>query len=330
MARVPDSETEKRSFWSACEVLGPATVELEWKRLAGEEYEAGKMFLRPMQQLATRYPCMRSYTCGCDHRVVIHSDDDIVAVCACNPRACDTFRLTKSDIIIYELDHFALHKAVAEALSLEPAKAEDSYARGVAQAGYYSPRLGARFPVFLTIHTEPEDYRNAVFTLATKNSEPFIVVAPTTDLFPPDSLEILSLKKCALFTLSNMLVVDGSGRMTASSSCKAMLTRFSAQASITGKVELLCLNDTFFYSQDYHSILANGHEFGLTSTQSHVIEILCEAYRNGTPDVGKDYIMEEIGSLCDRRLRDVFSRDREAFKCLIRPGTRRGTYRLNI
>jgi len=305
-------------------------VEFKWKQLAGEEYEAGKVFLRPMQELATRYPCLRSYTCGCDHRVVIHSEDDIVATCTCNPQACETFRLTKSDIIIYELDRSILHKSVAEALSLEPTKAETPNMHGAAQIGFYSPRPGARFSVFLTIHAEPEDYRSTIFALAAKNSEPFIVVAPTADLLPPDSLEILSLKKSALFTLSDMLVMDNSGKMAASPSCKVMLTRFCAQISNTGRAELLCLNDTFFHSQDYHSILINGREFGLTPTQSHVVEILCEAYRNGTPDVGKDYIMEEIGSLCDRRLRDVFSRDREAFKCLIRPGKRRGTYRLNI
>ncbi len=47
------------SFWSACEMLvGPAAVELDWKQLAGEEYEAAKAFLRPMQELATRYPCL--------------------------------------------------------------------------------------------------------------------------------------------------------------------------------------------------------------------------------------------------------------------------------
>jgi hypothetical protein len=164
---------DRKGFWAACERLsGPATVELEWRQLAGDEYDAAKVFLRPMQELATWYPCMRSYTCGCDHRIVVHSDDDIVAVCACNPRACDTFRLTKSDIIIYELDRPALHKAIAEALSLEPAEVEIPNVRWTDQIGFYSPRPGVRFPAFLTIQTEPERYRNVVFALAAKNREP--------------------------------------------------------------------------------------------------------------------------------------------------------------
>gem|GEM_PF-2787808 len=49
----------QESFWWACEMLaGPAAVELDWKQLAGEEYEAAKAFLRSMQELATRYPCL--------------------------------------------------------------------------------------------------------------------------------------------------------------------------------------------------------------------------------------------------------------------------------
>jgi len=308
-------------------IIGPAAVELEWKQLAGEEYEGAKVFLRPMQELATRYPCMRSYICGCDHRVVIHSEDDIVGVCTCNPQACETFRLTKSDIIIYELDRPMLHRTIVEALSLEPAEVEIPNVRWTTQMGYYSPRLGVRCPVVLTIQTEPADYRSVISVLAARNSEPFIIIAPTVNLLPPDVLEILSLRKSALFTLSDILTMDGSEKIVASPSCNVMLVRFCSRALGGG---LLSLNDVFFYSQDFHCVLVNDREFTLTSTQSQVIQILCEAYRNGTPDVGKDYIMEEIGSLCDRRLRDVFCRDQEAFKCLIRPGKKRGTYRLNI
>lgn len=322
---------KQKNFWSACEMLvGPAAVEFDWKQLAGEDYEGAKVFLRPMQELATRYPCMRSYTCGCDHRVVIHSEDDIVGVCTCNPQACETFRLTKSDIIIYELDRTMLHRTIVEALSLEPAEAEIPNVRWTTQIGYYSPRSGVNCPVFLTIQTEPENYRSVISLLAARNSEPFIVVVPTTSLFPPDVLDTLSLKNAALLTLSDMLVVNASGKMAASPSCNGMLARFSSRALGVSRAGLLSLNDVFFYSPDFHCVLINDFEFTLTSTQSQVIQILCEAYRNGTPDVGKDYIMEEIGSLCDRRLRDVFCRDQEAFKCLIRPGKRRGTYRLNI
>jgi len=253
---------------------------------------------------------------------VIHSEDDIVAVCTCNPRACDTFQLTKSDIIIYELNRPMLHRAIIEALSLEPAQIEIPSVRRTTQIGYYSPRSGVKCPVFLTIQTEPENYRSVISVLAARNSEPFIIIAPTINLVPPDVLEILGLKKSALFTLSDMLTVDSSGNMAVSPSCNVMLARFRSRALGAG---LLSLNDVFFYSPDFHCVLMNDREFTLTSTQSQVIQILCEAYRNGTPDVGKDYIMEEIGSLCDRRLRDVFCRDQEAFKCLIRPGKKRGT-----
>ena len=321
---------KQKSFWSACEmIIGPAAVELEWKQLAGGEYEGAKVFLRPMQELATRYPCMRSYICGCDHRVVIHSEDDIVGVCTCNPQACETFRLTKSDIIIYELDRPMLHRTIVEALSLEPAEVEIPNVRWTTQMGYYSPRLGVRCPVVLTIQTEPADYRSVISVLAARNSEPFIIIAPTVNLLPPDVLEILSLRKSALFTLSDILTMHGSGRITASPSCRAMVVRFRSQAFGAGRTDLLSLNDVFFYSPDFHCVLVDDREFTLTSKQSQVIQILCEAYQNGTPDVGQHYILVEIGSL-GSRLKHIFRRDLEAFECLIQPGKKRGTYRLNI
>jgi hypothetical protein len=181
--------------------------------------------------------------------------------------------------------------------------------------------------------SEPEDYRSAVSALAVRISEPFIVIAPTIMLFQPDVIDILNLRKAALFTLSDMFVVDSSGKMSAHPSCKGLLARFRAKALGVGqgRTDLLCLDNVFHYSQDFHCVQLNDREFTLTSTQSHVIEALVNAYRNGTPDVSKDYILEEIGSslLC-KRLRDIFTRDREAFNCLIRSGKKRGTYRLNI
>ncbi|MCE5314044.1 MAG: hypothetical protein ABFD49_07215 [Armatimonadota bacterium] len=330
MIRLETSTTKKQSFWSACETLvGPAAVEYEWKRLAGEDFEAAKVFLQPMQNAATRCPCMRPCACGCNHRVIIHGENDIEAVCDCTPLACESFHLTKSDIILYELNRAALCAAIIDALSLEPSDIDYPDAHEITQVGFYRPKSGAKFPVFLAIFTEPEDYRSAVSILAARNSDPFIVIVPTGNLLPPDVHETLSMKKADVFTLSDMLAVDDSGQMSAASCCKAMLTRFRVRALDMDKSNILSLNGVFFYSPDFRCVLLNDREFTLTPSQAHVIQILCEAYRNGTPDISKDYIMVEIGSSSDR-LRDIFNKDNDVFYCLIRLGNKRGTYRLNI
>lgn len=320
---------ELKGFWAACEMLvGQSAVEAEWRRLAGEEYEAAKAFLRPMQELAMSYPCTHSHPCGCYHRVVIHGDGDIVAVCSCPTPDCYSIPLTKADIIPYELDRPALYRTIAHALSLEPVHAEISYTQRTVQIGFDSPRPGLRFPVLLSIQTEPEDYRNTAFALAAKNDSPFILVTPTPNLCMPDCQEIVAGKSTALFFLTDMLTVDTSGKMTADPSCKAMLARFH-ELTLGRKVESPLFEEMFSHSHDFRCVSLGGSQFTLTSSQAQVVEILHKAYRNSTPDVGKDYILEEIGSPSSR-LKNLFRSDAEAFKALIRSGKKRGTYRLNI
>jgi len=283
---------KQESFWSACEMLvGPAAVELEWKQLAGEEYEAAKVFLRPMQELATRYPCMRSYTCGCDHRVVIHSDDDIVAVCACNPRACDTFRLTKSDIIIYELDRSALYKAMAKTLPLEIKVAETPHLRWTTQVGIYDPHKGYRLPVFLTIQTEPDSFRNAVLGLLAKNREPFILMAPTHDLCEPDCMELLDNRRAVFRALSDIFTVDESGVFVVDDACVEALEALCQRTTgIQEPDELrpVCRipKSIFDQEEDYRIIWFHGRKLeALGKKQTEVVRILHSAAERGHPEM---------------------------------------------
>lgn len=85
----------------------------------------------------------------------------------------------------------------------------------------------------------------------------------------------------------------------------------------------------FKHSDDYRSIALNGENFTLTPQQARVIEILHRAHERGTPEIGKDFILEEIESTSNR-LRDIFRSSPEAWKTLIAKGGKQGTYRLNI
>ena len=283
---------KQKSFWSACEMrIGPAAVELEWRQLAGEEYEAARVFLRPMQTLATGYPCMRSYTCGCDHRVVIHSDDDIVAVCTCNPRACDTFRLTKSDIIIYELDRSSLYKAMAKILPLEIKVAEIPHLRRTNQVGFYTPRKGSRLPVFLTTQTEPDDLRNVVLDLLARNRESFILMAPTHDLCEPDCIELLDNRRAVFLALSDIFKVDESGVFVVDDGCVETMEALCRKA--TGVQEPdesrpVCSipKSVFDQEEDYRIIWFHGRKLdALSDNQAEVVRILHAAAERGCAEM---------------------------------------------
>jgi len=218
---------ELRSFWLACETaIGQAAVEVEWKRLAGDDYQAARAFLRPRQELATSFPCPRHPPCACYHRVVRHGDGRIAAVCACNPRRCDTVALTESDLIVYELDRPVLYAAIASALSLQPARSDVLDLPWVTRIGFSSPCAGYRFPAYVISTPRPERFTNAVSGLAAANPGPFIVVAPTERALQPGCLQMLDSRPCLFLTLSDVLSVDPGGMPIPAERCAQMLAEF--------------------------------------------------------------------------------------------------------
>jgi hypothetical protein len=86
--------------------------------------------------------------------------------------------------------------------------------------------------------------------------------------------------------------------------------------------------ELFTHSDDYRSVVIRGQNFTLTSRQAQVIQILDENRDNGHPDLSQDYILERLGT-ANSRLRDTFKTNRDAWKALVRPGSTKGTVRLN-
>jgi hypothetical protein len=88
------------------------------------------------------------------------------------------------------------------------------------------------------------------------------------------------------------------------------------------------LKTGFTHSEDFRSVNWRGKKYTFTSKQAQAVEILCEHFEKGTPEVGKDYILEQLDSESSR-LRDIF-RKHPAWKALIVKGSKRGTYRLAL
>jgi hypothetical protein len=84
----------------------------------------------------------------------------------------------------------------------------------------------------------------------------------------------------------------------------------------------------FQHSDDYRSVVFKGETHTLTSNQAQVVEILHNAYCSGIPDLGKDHVLEKLGTPASR-LRDTF-RKSKLWGTLIVFGAKRGTYRLNL
>lgn len=166
-------------IWHAFEAIpGTAAVNIEWKALLGSDYETAKVFLRPNGKMAASHPCMVQRGCGCEHEVVVHDSEDIVAVCRCE-RGCETFSLQRSDIVVYELNRRALDASLAKVFGLFEETDSAIDLPGTTRIGVYSPYAGYRFPVYLTIQMEPDDFNRILDGLLSRNDNPFILLAPT-------------------------------------------------------------------------------------------------------------------------------------------------------
>lgn len=83
------------------------------------------------------------------------------------------------------------------------------------------------------------------------------------------------------------------------------------------------------HGPDYRSVRWFGQTYYLSGPQAAIVEILWDAWRNGTPAVGGAYLVEHSGSSRDDgRVNAVFSRSR-AWLALVTPGPEKGTYQLN-
>ena len=198
-----------KKFWQTLESLpGLAAITAEWRALLGTDYDAVRGFLQPTTREATAY---RSPQPGrnCVHKVVKHGPGDYVGVC---PNGCGPVSLLKSDVIIYELDTAVLGRAVAQALSIEHTQSPVASLPKTARIGTYAPYAGFRFPVYLTIRAEPDEFGQAIHGLMASTDGPFILLAPTRELCKPASEELLKHRKASLLPLSEILALDRRGR----------------------------------------------------------------------------------------------------------------------
>ncbi len=80
------------------------------------------------------------------------------------------------------------------------------------------------------------------------------------------------------------------------------------------------------HSLDFRSVNWFGNSHSFTATQAAIVKTLWEARENGTPDIGQDALLEQVGSESNR-LVDVF-KNQKTYKQLIGPGKTKGSYRL--
>jgi len=196
-----------KKLWRVLEAVpGLAAVEAEWRAQLGSEYESTRTFFRPNGKIASSFPCTVPNGCGCDHEVIVHGPEDIVAVCQCE-RGCETFPLKRPDIVVYELDRSVFDTAIADAFGLFKEIDARTDLHGTTRIGVYSPYAGFRFPVYLTIQLEPDEFENAADSLLGRYDTPFMLMAPTRDLCTTQVEQRLTGRQSIFVPLSESVAI---------------------------------------------------------------------------------------------------------------------------
>ncbi len=252
-------------LWRALEsVPGLTTSKMEWESLLGREFPLLEPLLRPTGQIAASHPCPDPAKPGSRHKVVEHGPDDIVSVC---PEGCPTVSLRRSDILIYEVNLPRLAGAVAAAFEIAPQVEPVTGASMTLRIGTYSPTAGYRFPVYLTVQVEPDDFRHVVESLALRHDEPFILTAPTHDLRSPASDTLLKKKGACFFALCDIFQLNSDGQLESGRPAENVLVGFRkavlpSQEDASGRVFFLTPPDATWEDlsikfRDAHTVSVN-------------------------------------------------------------------------
>lgn len=82
------------------------------------------------------------------------------------------------------------------------------------------------------------------------------------------------------------------------------------------------------HSPDFRSVHWFGTDYTFAGNQAACVRILWEAWENGTPDVGADYLIEAADIQNNTQRIDTVFRNNSAWDRMIVPGKRKGSYRL--
>ncbi len=215
-------------MWSRLEqFINPATVMAEWQAVFGADFANAKGFLRATDKQAAEYPCINRPPCGCDHEVIAHAPDRIVAACRCEPAECKIINLQPKDILIYALDSRKFCRAIRAALNFDAPPDERVLIPSAPHAWPVGMYGALRSPVYLLIRPTESEFLKEIEGLITGQMGPFILFAPTERHHTPTMHAVLQRQKAVFIPVSHTLALVGSGLFKPTNSIQPILDRFT-------------------------------------------------------------------------------------------------------
>lgn len=199
--------TSLRRFWQAVESLPSlAAVEAEWLAHLRGEYHLIKPFLRARTDRASSFPRPDG---GLPYQVIEHGRNDLVGVCQ---ETGETVTLSRSQLVVYELDQQRLAAQVAGAVGLGAANRVAQDGR-LFSLGTFRP-TGHSVAAFLILPSDAAEVTSGAASLISQGLSPFLMLTPTRRFVTGELDMRLRSVGSANLPLVDALVVSGDGQWT--------------------------------------------------------------------------------------------------------------------
>lgn len=211
-------------LWQSLErVQGWAGVRSVWREHMGDELQFLQPLLRPMEHLAMSVPWPGTVE---GRRVVVHDEDDIVAV---DPETCESAPLRRDDIVLWQLDADTLFRGVTAALGLAGTPSSVGMGNRLWWLGDYVPVEGERFPVYLATSRDAQSLLRSAGHVSALSKRPFVLITPTRAGASEELNTVVDGRASEWITLAESLTWLGEGSFEAKRPPQEMLAAFTSR-----------------------------------------------------------------------------------------------------
>lgn len=157
------------------------------------------------------------------YRVVTHGPDDRVGVC---DETGERVPLSTADLIMWEVDRVAVHRAMAMELGLVADPQPLEHLSNTWRLGQYAPLAGYRFPAVWTVQAGEVELTQVIDRLVAMYDGPFLLVAPTGRFLRPWGEELLRRRQACFLPLDEAVALGDDGQLAATAARERMLAAF--------------------------------------------------------------------------------------------------------
>jgi len=147
----------------------------------GRDWNSLSKYFLPTSRLASSVKCPSPGGAGCPRRIVEHTFHDIVAVCGNSPKVCEPVRLTRQDLIIYELNINKLLRDLNDLFRIH-GMAPVQFMPLTWELGRYTGQDKKNVPVYVSLSANTDRLQKAAISLIAQREKPFFLLVPSRDL----------------------------------------------------------------------------------------------------------------------------------------------------